>query len=204
MNIAYLNSNDYSFFFGAQDQLEQLIKQLQTDKHKNCEHGDIEDFINKEGQEILRRLLQGWLDLKAANEEKRSCVNTVSGDKLNYVRTNTHRSLNSLFGQVTATRNGYSQRNKDSLFPIDAELNLSTNSYSDGIYFRVSKEAIRGSFDDVVESIDSTTAGHVPKRQCLNIVRDVAQDFEGFYKKKRFIEPEKTSDFLVLTFDGKG
>lgn len=204
MNIAYLNSNDFSFFSGAQEQLDQLIKQLQTEEHKNCEHGDIESFINKEGQEILRRLLQGWLDLKAANEEKRSCVNTVTGDKLNHVREDTSRPLNSLFGQVTATRNGYSQRNKGSLFPIDAELNLSTNSYSDGIYFRVSNEAIRGSFDDVVESIDSTTGGHVPKRQCLNIVREVAQDFEVFYKKKRFIKPEATSDLLILTFDGKG
>ena len=56
----------------------------------------------------------------------------------------------------------------------------------------------------MVESIDATTGGHVPKRQCLNIVKDVAADFEHFYQKKRFIKPEDTSDLLVLTFDGKG
>lgn len=55
-----------------------------------------------------------------------------------------------------------------------------------------------------MEAIDGTTGGHSPKRQCLNIVRDVAQNFEDFYKKKRFIKPEDTSDLLVLTFDGKG
>lgn len=204
MNIAYLNSNDFSFFSGAQEQLDHLIRQLQSEEQANCEHGDIESFINKKGQEILRRLLQGWLDLKAANEEKSACINLASGDKLNHVRVDTHRPLNSLFGQVTVSRIGYSQINKDSVFPVDAELNLSTNSYSDGIYFRVSNEAVRGSFDDVVESIDATTGGHVPKRQCLNIVKDVAVDFESFYQKKRFIKPEDTSDLLVLTFDGKG
>jgi len=35
-------------------------------------------------------------------------------------------------------------------------------------------------------------------------VKDVAQDFEAFYQKTRFIEPEDTTDLLVLTFDGKG
>lgn len=138
MNIAYLNSNDFSFFSDAQEQLDQLIKQLQSEEQSNSEHGDIESFINKEGQEILRRLLQGWLNLKAANEDKRINVNSVSGDKLNHARLDTSRPLNSLFGQVTVTRIGYSQINKSSVFPVDAELNLSTNSYSDGIYFRVS------------------------------------------------------------------
>ena len=35
-------------------------------------------------------------------------------------------------------------------------------------------------------------------------MRDVAQDFEFFYEKKRFIQPEETSYLLILTFDGKG
>ncbi len=192
----------FSFFSGAQEQLDLLIKQLQSDEQANREHGDIESFINNKGQEILRRLLQGWLDLKAANEEKKSCIKLASGDKLNHARVDTHRPLNSLFGQVTVTRTGYSQINIDSVFPVDAELNLSTNSYSDGIYFRVSNEAVRGSFDNVVESIDATTGGHIPKRQCLNIVKDVAVNFESFYQKKRFIKPENTSDLLVLIFDG--
>jgi hypothetical protein len=204
MNIAYLNSNDFSFFSGAQEQLDQLIQQLQSARYAKSEHGDIESFINKDGLELLRRLLQGWLDLQASNEENKGHIHSVSGNKLNHVRSGTTRILNSLFGRVTVTRKGYSQSNKASLFPVDAELNLSDDSYSDGIRYRVSNEAIRGSFDDVVETVGETTGGHVPKRQSLNIVRDVAQDFEGFYQKKRFIKPEDTSDLLILTFDGKG
>ena len=204
MNIAYLNSNDFSFFSGAQEQLEQLIQQLQSEHYAKSEHGDIEKVINKDGQELLRRLLQGWLDLIASKEENKGHTNSVSGDKLNHVRSGTTRTLKSLFGDVTVTRKGYSQINKTSLYPVDAELNLSDDSYSDGIRYRVSNEAVRGSFDDVVETVRETTGGHVPKRQSLNIVRDVAQDFEVFYQKKRFIKPEDSSDLLVLSFDGKG
>ncbi len=69
---------------------------------------------------------------------------------------------------------------------------------------RLSKEALRGLFDNAVEVINDTIGGSIPKRQSLNVVRDVAQDVESFYEKKRFIKPEETSDLLILTFDGKG
>jgi hypothetical protein len=204
MNTAYPKLNEFSFFSGAHEQLKQLIGQLESDKQALCEHGDIENMINKEGQEILRRLFQGWLDLKASNEAKQSDLVSVSGEQLNHVRKKTTRPLNSLFGQVTVSRMGYSQINKNSIFPVDAELNLSNNSYSDGIHFRVANEAVRGSFDNVVEAIDSTTGGHIAKRQCLNIVRNMSEDFEAYYQQNRFITPEQSSDLLVLTFDGKG
>ena len=204
MNIAYLNSNDFSFFSGAQKELDLLIEQLKSEHRTESEHGDIESFINKKGHEIMRQLLQGWLDLKADKEECKDCVTSVSGAQLNHVRVATSRALESLFGKVKVTRIGYSQIKKTSLFPVDAELNLAIDSYSDGIYYRVSNEAVRGSFDNVVETVSETTGGHIPKKQSLNIVKEVAQDFEVFYQQTRFIEPEDTSDLLVLTFDGKG
>lgn len=204
MNIAYLNSSEFSFFSGAQEQLDELINQLQSEDYTNKEHGDIEYYINKGGQELLRRLLQGWLDLKEVNEERKSSITSAAGDVLNHVRAGTSRKLTSLFGDVTVTRKSYSQRGHSSLFPIDAELNLPTDQYSDGMRLRLSKEVIRGSFDDAIETIGETTGAYVPKRQSLNLVRDVAQDFEYFYKKKRFTTPEETSDLLILTFDGKG
>ncbi|MCP3674060.1 MAG: ISKra4 family transposase, partial [Gammaproteobacteria bacterium] len=204
MNLAYLDSNDFSFFSVAQEEFNLLIQQLKSNDKAASEHGDIESFINKKGHEVMRHLLQGWLDLKADKEEKRDSVISASGEYLNHVRIATSRSLENLFGKVKITRIGYNQINKPSLFPTDAELNLATDRYSDGLYHRVSNEAIRGSFDNVVETVSETTGGHIPKKQSLNVVKDVAQDFEAFYQQKRFIEPEDTSDLLVLTFDDKG
>ncbi len=68
---------------------------------------------------------------------------------------------------------------------------MATDRYSDGIYYRVSNEAIRGSFDNVVETVSTMTGAHILKKQSLNIVKNVARDFEAFYQKKRFIKPEK-------------
>ena len=103
MNVAYLNSSEFSFFSDAQAQFDQLVNQLSSEDDKNNEHGDIEKHINKEGQELLRRLLQGWLNLKSANEAQKNGIKNISGDVLNHVRAGTTRLLTSLFGDVTVT-----------------------------------------------------------------------------------------------------
>jgi len=46
-----------------------MIKYLQSNHCRDNEHGDIEQYIQKEGFEVLRCLLQGYLDLKAAREK---------------------------------------------------------------------------------------------------------------------------------------
>ena len=95
-------------------------------------------------------------------------------------------------------------KNQAAYFPIDEQLNLASDQFSDGLRLRIASESIKGSFDDVVETLAQTTGRKVAKRQCLNIVQDVAQDFEAFYEQKRFQEPENTDSLLVLSFDGKG
>ena len=57
MNIAYVTSGEFSFFSGAQAQLDELINELQSEDYANNEHGEIEQYINKSVQELLRRLL---------------------------------------------------------------------------------------------------------------------------------------------------
>jgi len=204
MNIAYTNSQDFSFFSDAKSQLEQIINELQSKNCGNKEHGDIEKYIDKEGQEIFRCLLQGWLDIKNTNEVPYDYIHSSNEQPLNHIKTHTKRKLTSLFGHVNVKRIGYSQRHQASQFPLDAELNLANDQYSDGVRYRLTKEVIRGSFDNAIETMNETTGAHIAKRQSLNIIQDVAQDYVSFYKKRQFNEAEDTEDLLILTFDGKG
>ena len=203
MNLAYLNSPEFSFFTDAREQLEQIITELQSDQQVNSEHGDVEQYINIQGLELLRRLLQGYLDFTAKDEPKR-LVQTTDGQALNHVKNETSRNMTSLFGEVKVSRKSYSQRHQTSQFPLDAQLNLPDDQYSDGIRQRNALEAIRGSFDNAIESIDKTTGGHIPKRQSLQLTQDVAQDFELYYEQNHYLTPENTDDLVVLSFDGKG
>jgi hypothetical protein len=48
---------------------------------------------------------------------------------------------------------------------------------------RVAKEAIRGSYDDAVETIRDTTGCSIAEPQSQNVVKDIAQDFEDYYQQ---------------------
>ncbi|MFT5637000.1 MAG: hypothetical protein ACI89T_002473 [Cognaticolwellia sp.] len=172
MSLAYLNSPDISFFSDAKEQLEQIILSLGSAHYANSEQGEIEQYIRIEGNELLRCLFQGYLDQKERVEPRRTFVTATAGNKLNHVKQQTNRKLTTLFGNVTVKRIGYNQRRQASQFPLDGELNLAADQYSDGVRKRIAKEAIRGSYDDddAVETIRDTTGCSIAKRQSQNVV----------------------------------
>ena len=204
MQAEYFNCQDVSFFSQAQTQLDVMVQHLNSRELQDAEHGGVEQYIQQEGFELLRLLLQGHLDKKAHNEPHLASITSANGVELTHIRHQTHRKMSSLFGDVTVHRKSYSKQNHAAHFPMDEQLNLAGDQFSDGLRLRVSNESIKGSFDDVVETLAQTTGRKVAKRQCLNVVQDVAQDFEAFYDQKRFKEPENTESLLVLSFDGKG
>ena len=65
------NSRETDKFSPAREQFEKLVSELTSEKSQSLEHGDIENLIEREGAETLRRLFQAHLDLRAVREEKK-------------------------------------------------------------------------------------------------------------------------------------
>ena len=152
---------------------------------------------------MLRHLLQGYLDKQAHEEQQALSVTGPDGLQRNHVRQNTSRSITSLFGSVTVKRRSYSQRNRSSLFPLDARLGLNADQYSDGVRKRIIADVIDRSYDRAVLRHRETCTGSVGKRQAMKLAEDASRDFESFYEQQA-TEVELTDDLLVLSFDGKG
>ena len=167
------------------------------------EHGVTEEYIRDSGAELLRLLLQGHLDKLAHDENRFASVSNADDLPRNHVRQGTTRTLVSLFGPVTVTRLGYSQRHASSLFPLDAQLNLHVDQYSDGVRRRIVGDVIDRSYDRAIEHHKENCAGLIGKRQAIKLTEQVASDFVGFYEP-RTVSDEQTGDLLVLSFDGKG
>ncbi|MGK0504019.1 MAG: hypothetical protein ACJARF_002796, partial [Alteromonadaceae bacterium] len=144
------------------------------------------------------------LDLKAENEKSLSDVYTDEEIRLTHTKQSTKRKLTTLFGDVIVKRKSYSQRLQKSVFPLDAQLSLPSDQYSDGIRHRVAIESRKCSYDETVESINQTTGGYIQKRQSLISAQDVAQDSDDFYLQYRYLRAEQSDNLLVLSFDGKG
>lgn len=204
MKEAYLISQSLDEFAAAREQFAHLVSELQSGDTLGMEHGDVEKLISKEGNELLRRLLQGYFDLRASREAKLEEVTGSDGVMRTQCREGCERGLMSLFGEVVVRRKGYGTPGVSSLFPLDAQLNLPPDKYSHGLRQRVGQEVAKGSFDAAVDSVERTTGGKVPKRQAEELAAEVSQDFVAFYETRQSPGVEPTADPLVMSSDGKG
>lgn len=191
-------------FGSACEQFESLMCWLSGEVAAQMQHGEIEGLIFTEGTELLRRLMQGHLDLRAIREPRRHDVISPDGAVLTHCRSNCERPLMTIFGEVTIRRKGYSCTGMRSVFPLDGELNIAKDRYSHGLRRRVANEAALHSFDEAVANIDKTTGGKVPKRQLEELTVAVAQDFDAFYSGGSADGPQQTLDILVMSVDQKG
>lgn len=207
-----LNENGHAYA-RAYQQLNSVVSQLQSASGRLLDHAQAEEVITREGREILRALLQGFVDQRSTAEPSYGSV--VGADQVERGRQRRRSvGLASVFGLVTVLRTVYEARGHRSLMPLDAALNLPAESYSFGLRRLVALEGVRGSYDDVVAALERSTGTRVPKRQAEQLMERAAQDFEAFYEPAARVQREQAAeegllqasieDLLVLTVDGKG
>jgi hypothetical protein len=192
-------------FAAAEASLAGLVSRLQSADTAHMSHSDLEALLEQQGRELMRQLLQAHLDLRAQATTTRPVVG-ADGVARTHARHGT-RPLETLLGTVEVTRAGHGARGHDTLFPVDAALNLPAERYSLGIRRRAAEEATKGAFDEAVRVLTAQSGAHVAKRQVEEVVRRAAVDFDHFYFERRLAWPAETgasSEVLVLTFDGKG
>ncbi len=190
-------------FDPAREQLESMVGWLESSDAAEMTHAEIEARLDNDGRELVRRLFQSHLDLRALREERLPEVTGGDAEVRSHVRS-TERPLTTLFGAVQVGRLRYGGRGLTSLFPADLTLNLPQEEYSHGLRRRAAELAATVSFEETVRSIDAHTGGHVPARQTQELVRRAALDFDAFYAAGIASGPEDTQDLLVLSLDGKG
>ena len=164
---------------------------------------DLERELEKRGRELMRQLLQAHLEVRGPGEAATPVKGPGEDER---VQQRLHeRGLETVFGEVRIERAGYPAKGKDSLHPMDADLNLPKELYSHEVRRRVADEAAKSSFDEVIGMLSETTGAHVGKRQAEALVIRAAEDFDAFYKEQYEYRPsEQTGSILVITADGKG
>jgi hypothetical protein len=149
--------------------------------------------------------LQGHIDSRG-NGDIGTTVITKEKIKLHKTKKR-QRSLKTIFGKITINRLSYSNVGHQTLFPLDALLNLPRCSFSYGLQQMLAREIIKGSFEESILTIERLTGVRIGQRQALEIVKQCAMDFDCFYQET-FINT-KTDELsqvpiMVLTTDGKG
>jgi hypothetical protein len=192
-------------YLSAYEQFTQIVTQLRSPQTQHMTHSELEHLLEVEGREVLRRLLQAHLDARCPGTVAEPVVG-ADGQQRTQQRTHT-RHLETVFGEVEVTRQGYGRRGLASLHPLDAELNLPLEHYSHTLRRHVAYTAASQSYDEVVATITTYTGQQVPKRQAEELAQRAAQDFAAFYQAQRAHTARgvaATSNLLIISIDGKG
>jgi hypothetical protein len=182
-----MNEPETDRFKEARAQFEQILQWLSSDTACGLSHSDIEALLRSNGNELLRRLLQGYLDNRSEDEIEGECRGSDEIERTH--RRSQVRGLVSVFGEVQVRRIGYGGRKMASLHPLDAELNLPVERYSHGLRRQVAQAAAKNSFSEVVQEIQQTTGAQIAKRQVEELAERASWDFDEFYQgtlNKRF------------------
>jgi hypothetical protein len=195
---------DDGLFAAAEQEFGNITTFLCSQEASSLPHSDLERMLEAHGRELMRKLLQAHLDLRSPGEAA-GPVRDATGETRS--REQLHeRELETIFGTVTVSRTGYGAEGKPSLHPLDGGLNLPVEKYSHEVRRRVAIEAAKNAFDEGVQTLETYTGAHVPKRQFEELVARAAQDFEDFYEQRQRYSraAPHTGSILVLTVDGKG
>jgi hypothetical protein len=155
---------------------------------------------------LLRRLTQGHLDQRSAQEARREKVIGDDGLPRTHRRAGCRRRLESRFGEVMVTRRGYGAPGLDSVFPLDAELNLPADKYLHGLRQVLIEEVFGGSFDETVAHLQRSAGGRMAKRQVEEVAVRLSEDFDAYYTlaPSPLQAGRDEKKILVISANGKG
>lgn len=205
--VAARKPQEANAYFAAQEQFDFIVNNLRSPEMNQMSHSQVEEFLEVDGRELMRQLLEAHLEERGASLPLEPVVS--SDEKPHAQRFQHTRKVESIFGTVSLTRYGYGGVGLESLHPLDSELNLPPELYSHTVRKRVAECASKESFDEVVSTIKNHTGASVAKRQVEELTVRAAEDFDSFYEKCQeekasTDEVPETGQILVISTDGKG
>jgi len=194
---------DDDAFARSRAQFEEMLGFLGEDGAAKLDHGELEDRLDTKGRELLRRLYQDHLDLRAAREQRLDQVADAEGLSRPSVEAGHGRALTTIFGRVGVTRLAYRRRGQPNLHPADGVLNLPEERHSHGLRRLAATEAARARSTTPPRRSGPATGAVVAKRQVEQLAALSAVDFEAFYASRP--RPEASAEeVVVISVDGKG
>lgn len=181
-----------------------IVGWLRSAQSAELTHAQLEEQLGARSREMLRLLEQDHLDLRAARERRQERVTGPDGIARTRAEAGHGRSLSGVFGPVTVSRIAYRAPGVPNVHLADAELSLPPGKHSYGLCKMVASGIARGSFEQACAQVAGQTGCALGKRQCQQLARQAAADFEDFYARGRPPPGAAPGQVLALSCDAKG
>lgn len=191
-----------ALFEGVRGHLESMISWARSGQALALEYDQLEDKTLADGYELMRRLTEAHMALRAAREQRRSDVTDAEGKVRVTAEDGQEHTRAMIYGPVRTSRIAYKRHRKPNLYPQDAELNWAVlHSYSAGVVRRVARASAVVPFEQAAEQVSAAGAIRIGKRQAEQLAIGAAADFEAFYAARE-PGPSPAATGLLITADG--
>jgi hypothetical protein len=184
-------------------EFENLLKFVTGEQARTAKADSIERGLFKMLLGLGAKLLQLFFSMRS-EICSRQAAQSKSGQDLPYHR-DTERVYFSIFNKVYIERPYFYKRGADSQIPLDAELGLGEDSYSDLLRetteFLAVYHVYGGSNADFMDRLFGWSLSTRAIQQ--NIAEDT-ESVEAYYAQKASPGPESEAEILVVQADGKG
>ena len=117
MMQAYTKIAESELFEGAREQASEMEGHLQSAASLGATHAEVEGYVEREGREFCRRMMQSHLELRAMLEQP---VKAEGADGVvRSIRRDSSRPLRVVFGDVFVPRCAYQAPGVRGLHPMD-------------------------------------------------------------------------------------
>lgn len=166
---------------------------------------EVEAELERQGREVTRLMLQAHLWERGTGRVGEALeVCYAGGDVIQKEGRDDPWQLLSIFGEVEVKRTAYAAAGRESVHPLDEEIQKPKRSFSYELQRRAAEEVVRGPFAEAVASLARTTGNVLSKRSVEQMAADAAGDFDDFYVQRAAPAAEQTGPILVGAVDCKG
>jgi hypothetical protein len=152
----------------------------------------------KLGQQLLRLFF-----MLRSKHSSRDTATTAKGDCIPYHQDRKRHYL-SIFGQIPIWRPYFYKRHVGGAVPLDAELSLGEDSYSDMLREMAEYLDVYGVYHKVADVMQRFFGLQLSTRTLQDQVLADAEDVVAYYEQKAAPESETEGEILVVQADGKG
>jgi hypothetical protein len=183
-------------------EFEQMIDLVTNDAAQQATADQMERGLFTQLLKLGRQLLLLFFVLRSQQSQRQEAT-TAEGERLPY-HQDRKRDYLSIFGKVPIWRPYFYKRGIGSAVPLDAELSLGKDSYSDMLREMAEYLDVHGVYHKVADVMKRFFNLHLSARTLQAQVLTDAEDVLAYYEQKPAPKPDAEAETLVIQADGKG
>lgn len=194
--------NSSQIIQGIREEFEQMLDFVTNDTAYQATADQMERGLFTRLLQLGRQLLLLFFILRSENSS-REMVTTAEGIGLSYLQDR-KRDYFSIFGKIPIWRPYFYKAKIGSTIPLDAELSLGEDSYSDMLREMAEYLNVYSVYHKVADVMQRFFGLHLSTRTLQNQVLTDAEDVQAYYEQKPAPAAAAEAAVLVVQADGKG